>query len=270
MVKYRQPIWPGDIGRDITAVKRAVVAMRAPGYSSLVVDRTAGPTFVRVLNKILTSHNQKADGKYGPIAHSIIAPHFDRYGAWLYSRAAIRKRSKPVTILTLSAQEAAQELISLSAKGMYRADNPGDMRDLVATSQGRAVWSQHGMWLHLDARPLRLLVSLIKQHSYEIGTFALCSDHHDDGPHGHSGGLAVDISSINGAPIAAYGDGIHDLTLAVAKVIHNDTHLRPRQLICGGSGYIFYSDIEAQTIPSASFYGWETMSEHRNHIHCGY
>ena len=81
-----------------------------------------------------------------------------------------------------NAQELAKELIVYYHEGKYRADNPGDLRDLEATAAGKAVWSQAGRYVHVDRRPLATLVWLIRQ-GYKIGTFAICSDHHYDGPH---------------------------------------------------------------------------------------
>ena len=267
---FRQEIWAGDQGSDVKAVKRAMRAMKMHGSEDLVIDNIAGKTFITILNNILRSHGQRQDGKYGPKAHAIIAPHFDLYGISLYRKAKIRSRKPPIEpIISETAIHAAHDLIGLMKSGKYRADNPGDLRDLQATANGSAVWSQGGYWVRLDPRPLRLLLWLIKEHGYSLGTYAFCSDHHNDGPHGHSGGLAVDISSINGRGII--GGGMHDATLKLLQVIHTaPAGLHPRQLICGGSGLMFYKDIENLCVPSPSFYGWQTLSEHRNHIHVGY
>jgi hypothetical protein len=117
---------------------------------------------------------------------------------------------------------------------------------------------------------LQLLVWLIKDKHFKIGTYAICTDHHYDGPHGHSGGKAVDISSVNGTAVSSPGG--KQTTLELAKVLHSGTPsvLHPWQLICDGYGYQHDPAISACTIPSPGFYGYTTMSQHRNHVHVGY
>lgn len=267
---YRQPIWPGDVGRDVKAVKRGMQVMGITGSGGLALTTRAGESYIKVLNRTLHQHGLPADGKYGPKAHAVIAPHFDLYGKMLYRTAAIRTHTPPFNP-SLPAQAAAKRLLVHAAAGRYHADNPGDLHDIRAAAAGQAVWSRGGYWVHIDRRPLDLLLWLIEVHDYRLGTYALCSDHHWDGPHGHSGGLATDISSINGHSIG--GSGMHGATLTLAKLIHQaPAPLRPRQLICGGSGYIMYSDIMAQCIPSpaVAVYGYGTLLGHRNHIHAGY
>lgn len=265
---YRQPIWPGDQGSDVKAVKRAMVKMKAPGHEQLKIDNVAGATFVHVLDHELRMHGVAQDHKYGPKAHAIFAPHFDLYGISLYRKAKIRDHSPKPDTAHMSAQEAAKQLLELAREGRYHADNPGDLYDLQRTAQGLTVWSRGGRWIRLDPRPLRLLVWLIRTHNYRIGTFAICSDHHFDGWRGHAGGFAVDISSINGVSLA--GPSAHDLTHAVVNTIRSGIQYRPWQLISAGTGYVYYNDLLNMCIPSAGFYGQPTLSEHRNHVHVGY
>jgi hypothetical protein len=258
----------------VFAVKRGMVAMGATGAGGMILTgpakRRAGTTFVDVLHGIQRRHGLAADGKYGPASHAVIAPHFDLYGVSLYKAAAIRTHTPPAPpIWSENAVTAAKALLKLAAAGDYRADNPGDLRDIRATADGKPVWSRLGKYVYIDPRPLELIHWLIAVHGLRIGTFALCSDHHDDGPHGHAGGLAVDISSINGISISAAGTQAHQQTLAVAKLCRA-AGKTPRQLICAGSGYVYYADIEACCIPNAAFYGQTTLSQHRNHIHCGF
>lgn len=266
---YRQPIWPGDQGSDVKAVKRAMVAMKASGHENLKLDNVAGLTFVHVLDHELRMRGLPQDHKYGPKAHAIFAPHFDLYGISLYKKAKIRDHTPKPDIVHESAQQAAKQLLELAREGRYHADNPGDLVDLQRTAAGLTVWSRGGRWVRLDPRPLRTLVWLIKTHNYKIGTFALCSDHHFDGWRGHSGGFAVDISSINGASLA--GGSAHELTRAVAGTIRNGgSSYRPWQLITAGTGYVYYNDLLSLCIPSSGFYGSDTLAGHRNHIHVGY
>lgn len=270
MTPWRQLILPGDDGSDVTAVKRAFRAMHIRGSGGLIVNRHAGSAFVDVLKTVQRQHKLQVDGKYGKGTHAVVAPHFDLYGVSLYKSAKIRKRTPPEPpVEHLSARDAANELLAFARQGKYHADNPGDMTDVSRTAAGLPVWSQRGYWVHLDPRPLRLLVWLINQ-GHRIGTFALCSDHHNDGPHGHAGGLAVDISSIDGHSIAQYGS--HEITAKVAKLIHDhaaSVGLRPDQLISAGAGYVYYSDCLSECIPYSSYYGSD-LAGHRNHIHAGY
>ena len=271
MTPYRQLILPGDQGSDVKAVKRAMVKMAVKGAGTLIINNQAGSAFVQVLNTILRQHGLKADGKYGPGAHAIIAPHFDFYGVSLYKKAAIRDRTPPPPIIGReTARQAAQRLLSHATAGRYHADNPGDLADLKRTANGDPVWSQLGCWVYIDHRPLELVIWLIEEQKHKIGTYAICSDHSNDGPHGHAGGFAIDISSIDGHGIG--GSGAHAITLAVAQAIrfHSPTILRPRQLICDGAEGVRYSDIAACCLPYETYYDSSTLQGHRNHIHSGF
>lgn len=264
MVKFRQLIRPGQRGRDVRAVKRAMLRMGVKGSGALGKTNKAGPQFVKCLKRVQNQHNERADGIYGKHTHKIIAPHFDAYGRFLYRTARKRTVKRPKRLGT--AQEVAKEIL---ASGKWHADNSGDLRDMQATAEGRAVWSPAGHYVHIDKRPLEAILFLIHK-GFHIGTFAICSDHHYDGPHGHSGGLAVDISSINGVAVGSHA--ARENTLKVARILRNEmpSGLHPWQEICDGYGYIHDSEIAACTIPGSWFYGYTTMSQHRNHIHLGY
>ena len=270
MVKFRQPIRPGQRGRDVLAVKHGLLVMGTRGSGALGRTNRAGPQFVKCIKLVQKHHGLKQDGIYGKQKHKVIAPHFSAFDRWRYRTARIRRPKQPA-VQNLSAQAAAKRLLEFHAQGKYRADNPGDLRDLQATAAGKPVWSQGGYWVHIDKRPLEILVWLIEK-GFHIGTFAICSDHHWDGPHGHAGGKAVDISSIDGVMVSSSSERAHYGTLKVAELLrHNPpAGLRPWQLICDGSGYEHNDAISACTIPGAAFYGYTTMSQHRNHIHVGY
>lgn len=264
MTKFRQLIRPGQSGRDVKAVKLAYRKMGVAGSGAMTLSKRAGPAFVHVTKTVQKHHGLKVDGIYGKSTHAVVAPHFSKYSVWLYRTAKIRQPAPPPTP-NLDAQAAAKKLL---ASGKWHADNPGDLRDMEATAAGKAVWSQGGYWVHVDKRPLDALLYII-EHGHSVGTFAICSDHHNDGPHGHSGGLAVDISSIDGVSVAS--SHARDKTLAVAKILHDAPGtLHPWQLICDGYGYMHDNAISAETIPGAGYYGYTTMSQHRNHIHVGY
>jgi putative peptidoglycan binding protein len=272
MLSFRQVIRPGQRGRDIKAVKLAYKRMGVQDSGKLTLSKRAGPAFVHVTKAFQRNHGIKSDGIYGEKTHNKLAsmrrdgkPAFSSWAAMLYRTAKIRNpKIPPVTDMTAS--QAAKYLLN-SPK--YHSDNYGDHLDLVRTANGQAVWSQGGYWVHIDKRVLQALVFIIEK-GYSIGTFALTSDHHYDGPHGHSGGLSVDISSINGTSVSSSASRAHVLSLA--KLLHNDmpATLKPWQEICDGFGYVHDSEISACTIPGGWFYGYTTMSQHRNHIHLGY
>lgn len=268
MTPFKQPIRPGQSGSDVTAVKRALRKMHIHGYESLSSDDHAGSAFVNVLKNVQRAHGLVVDGVYGPGTHSFIAPNFDAYGIMLYKSAKIRPMPLP-PMPTGNAQTNAKKLLVYHAQGLYVARNAGDLSDIQHTAQGDPVWSQHGLWVHIDARVFELLVWLIED-GHKIGTYAICSDHHDDGLKGHAGGKAVDIEWIDGVAVGLAT--ARDEALTIAKLLHQvPAGLNLRQLICGGYGYIRDNEISGYSIPgSDSYYGSVTMSEHCNHLHAGF
>ena len=97
---------------------------------------------------------------------------------------------------------AAQQLLVAHNLGKWRDDNGAGLAQIQATANGQRVSSKNSSVgsCFLDQRIIQIVLWLIGQ-GYTIGTYAWCSDHHDDGPNGHAGGKAVDISSINGIAI---------------------------------------------------------------------
>src|SRR5262249_7053187 len=152
-------------------------------------SRRAGPAFVSALKVAQRQHSLLVDGKYGKDSHGVIAPHFTAGDVTLYKRAAVRTPEQPPAP-TGNAATAAERVLEAHARGKYQPKT-GDLADVEATAAGRAVRSQHGGFVHIDARVMRVLVQLIES-GHTIGTSAICSDHSDDGPHGHAGGFAVD------------------------------------------------------------------------------
>ncbi len=267
MIAFRQLILPGDEGKDVKAVKRAMKAMHAKGVQALVIDDHAGSTFVEILDSILVAHGERADGKYGPDAHAIIAPHFDAYGKALYKTAAIRSRVVPPQ--NLDGVSAAKRLLGHAARGWFRDDRGTELVQLRAAAAGQAVWSPAGRYVHLDRRWMDALLVLIEEHDLKIGTFAMCSDHHYDSLRGHAGGLAVDISSIDGMSVVSSGAGpIVKKTLTILRGLSSP--LTPWQLISGGYGGHYDYACRSLCVPSAGFYGEPTLSQHENHVHLGY
>jgi hypothetical protein len=265
MIDFKQLILPGDVGSDVLAVKHTLRSMAIKGNEAIVMNNIAGRAFVATLRNAQAQGGITVDGKYGRNTHALIAPHFTPDDEALYKRAAIRH---PVPELASGDAAAnARQLLQFQAQGKYHADNPGDLSDIKATAEGHAVRSQSGQLVHIDARVMQILVHLIEK-GHTIGTFAICTDHHDDGPHGHAGGRAVDISTIDGHSIAS--SSARAAVLQVDQQLHNAGALVPRQLITGGVGNRIDQTIEGFTLPNAAFYGSETMKEHTNHIHIGY
>lgn len=89
---FRQVIQKGDVGSDVKAVKRAGKKINAQGSKQVVINKTAGDSFIHMLDAVAHNHGMTPDHKYGPKLHAIFAPHFDAYGVSLYKSARIRKR----------------------------------------------------------------------------------------------------------------------------------------------------------------------------------
>ena len=191
MIAFRQLILPGDVGSDVLAVKHTLRRIDVVGSDDMTMTQKAGGAFVATLSHAQANAGLEIDGKYGRDTHGVIALHFTPDDEALYQSAAIRHPQPPCPG---DAAGNAQKLLQFQAQGRYHADNPGDLNDIQATAAGRPVHSQSGQMVRIDPRVMQMLVHLI-DNGHTIGTFAICSDHHDDGPHGHAGGLAVDIST---------------------------------------------------------------------------
>jgi hypothetical protein len=269
VVPFKQSILPGDVGSDVLAVKNTMRRLGIKGSGAMNMGERAGPAFVAALKLTQRHFEVQMDGKYGQETHGVVAPHFDAADHALYQQAAIRKRPQPPAP-SGDAAAAAKQLLALQAQGKYHADNAADLGDIQATAAGQAVHSQSGQMVHIDARVFQVLIHLIGL-GHRIGTFAICSDHHFDSPTGHSGGKAVDISSIDGVAVSSPGPQALALVLAIDKALHAAGPLKPRQLISGGCGNVRNSECSALSIPGAdSFYTSPVMQDHCNHIHVGY
>jgi hypothetical protein len=268
MIPFRQLILPGDVGTDVLAVKDTLKRMGVMGSGAMSMSPKAGPAFVATIRKAQLHGGILVDGKYGKDTHGLIAPHFSAEDVSEYQTATIRTHEPP-PLPAGNGAAAAKKLLQLQAQGKYHADNPLDLGDIQATAQGKAVHSQHGGLVHIDGRVMKVLVHLIEDLGHTIGTFAICSDHHDDGPHGHAGGMAVDVSTIDGHSVASAS--ARAVVLQLDRQLHNAGALTPRQLISGGVGNVRDMQISALSIPGAdSFYGSATMAQHCNHVHVGY
>jgi hypothetical protein len=265
MIAFRQLILPGDVGSDVLAVKHTLRRMDVVGSDAMTMTNKAGAAYVATLKRAQADAGLQIDGRYGRPTHDVVAPHFTPDDEALYASAAIRRPQPPVVPGDAAAN--AQKLLQFQAQGRYHADNPGDLNDIEATAAGRPVHSQSGEIVRIDPRVMQVLVHLIG-NGHTIGTFAICSDHHDDGPHGHAGGRAVDISTIDGHSIAS--SSARAAVIQLDTELHNAGALVPRQLITGGVGNVIDQTIASFTIPDPGFYGSQTMKQHTNHVHVGY
>ena len=165
----------------------------------------------------------------------------------------------------------AKQLLTLHNNGW--TDYNTGYQQMLDTAAGRTlIYPPTGAQVNLDPKIIAVIIYLITEKGFEIGTFAWCTDHStQDGLGGHEGGHAVDISEINGVAINQYNQQCYNNVIAVDTVLHNLTgKLAPRQLITGGYGTVQNGVISQYTIPNAGYYGPTTMSEHCNHIHVGY
>jgi len=170
--------------------------------------------------------------------------------------------------------ELAKQLLALNGHGW--TDYNTGVEQMRITAQGGMVDGAIGP-VYLDPKVIAVVLWLIQSRQFNIGTFAWCSDHSNDGRSGHAGGHAVDIAAINGVSINTNTLQCYTLTYTVATMLHNlKGQLAPRQLITGGYGGHRDQTLTALSITDPrgenpdSYYGSGTMGEHCNHIHVGY
>jgi hypothetical protein len=176
--------------------------------------------------------------------------------------------------------QLAQKLLGYQTTGQYHCDNPGDCTDLHKIVDGQSLAGSDGCQAQtLDPRVLQLLLYLIENGGFKIGTFALCGDHHFDGLGGHSGGKAVDISSVNGASLAQDSQQTATEGLKLDKYLNNlPANIKLDQQISYGYGGHYYQPMSAtqqyggQLCNSScvSIYTLTVENQHTNHIHAGY
>lgn len=265
MIKFRQPIKLGDKGRDVKAVKDALLKMEVKGSGKMDKHTNeAGKSFVACIKTVQKIYKLKVDGVYGPKTHAHVAPHFSLFDKWRYRTAKIRKAPAPT-----SAVAAAKRLVELHSKGKFRDDRGTVFAQIEASAQGKPVRNAIGQEIMIDARVLEALVWLIDDKGFGVGCFALCSDHPYDGTHGHAHGHAVDISSIDG--ISVTSSSVKPTLIRLLSAIHSPGDHKPWQLINGGFANHRDPQCSAYCIPAAdSYYGAAVMQEHTNHVHVGY
>ena len=171
----------------------------------------------------------------------------------------------------------AKELLKLHNKGW--TDYNTGYQQMLDTAAGKPLYFPGVGKVTLDARIIAVIIWLISDQGYDIGTYAWCTDHTTwDGPTGHNGGHAVDIEYINGYHIREDANQCYLNVIAVDKLLNALTgYLAPRQIISGGYGDHRNAACTSYTRPV----GWadqtggggfsaKVMGEHCNHIHVGY
>lgn len=94
LTKYRQPVYPNDVGLDVLAYHRV---LRKRGYRRVLLGKTAGPEFEAAVRTVQHNHHLSADGVIGVETHDELAKDFDEYGVYLYTHAKIRQHSPYVS-----------------------------------------------------------------------------------------------------------------------------------------------------------------------------
>jgi hypothetical protein len=260
LIPFKRFLHHGMRGRDVKAVK---IALKRAGYGhGIYMSRVFGPHMAVNLRAFQKHMGLPADGIYGPSTHKKLSHHFSPYARWLYTHQKV----PPVVPGTAAA--AAQRCLVLAKEGKLRDDRGTVLPQIEATAKGSPVKNALGEDIFIHHEVMQVLVWLIDVKGFkEIGSFALCSDHHFDSEAGHAGGRAVDISTIDGMSVNQ--SGVYKDLLILLHDLQTGT-LKPWQLISGG--YAGHEDwaCESLCIPSASFYGEPTLSEHSNHVHVGY
>jgi hypothetical protein len=180
--------------------------------------------------------------------------------------------ASPPTYQVDNLESLAKQLIKLHNKGW--TDHNTGYQQMLDTANGKKLYYPGIGEVSLDPRIISVILWLISDQGYNIGTYAWCTDHStNDGASGHAGGHAVDISDIDGVAINQLTPKCLSNVLAVDKLLNGLTgYLAPRQIISGGYGNVRNTQCTSYTRPQPadSFYGVGTMSEHCNHIHVGY
>jgi hypothetical protein len=246
-------------------------------YDRGMFDLNATITLTRPMPKL--PEPAPANGNVGDLQPSWV-PGYTKAGASVSTGTTTTNQGTtlgPSVNFTDTAQSLAQQLLACYHKGTYNPDNPGELPQIQASAQGQPVINAQGTPVYIDAKVFAMLLWLINTNGFTIGTFAMCSDHSFDSMKGHAGGHAVDISSINGLAITSDTQQCYDNVFKVDTLLHNvQGMLHPWQLISGGYGNHRNMTLTAlcldggTSIGPEAYYGDSTLSEHCNHIHCGY
>lgn len=176
--------------------------------------------------------------------------------------------------------DLANKILKYRSGGQYNCDNSGDCADLTKIINGQSLAGSEGCRAQtLDPRVLKLILYMIEVGKFQIGTYALCGDHSFDSTGGHSGGFAVDISSVNGAVLGSDTPQAGNEGLKLDKFLNNlPNELKLDQQISYGYGGHYDAQMAATQQAQGklcgsscvSFYGLDTELVHQNHIHAGF
>jgi hypothetical protein len=204
---------------------------------------------------------------------------FDSTGASSPGSGPGTATQDPSKIEQGSDADLSKKLLTYKASGQYNCDNSGDCTQLEQMANGQSIQAGACQVSQLDPRVLQLLLYLIEVGNFKIGTFAMCSDHSFDSSRGHSGGFAVDISSVNGQAINSDSPATKTQALALDKFLDNlPAALKLNQQIDWGYGDHPDTDIQAyqqfngQVCGSSceQYYTLTVEEEHENHTHAGF
>ena len=175
--------------------------------------------------------------------------------------------------------QLAQKLLDYQNTGQYSCDNIGDCADLQKIVSGQSLAGSDGCQATtLDAHVLKLLLYIIG-NGFKVGTYALCGDHSFDSPGGHSGGFAVDISTVNGASLAQDTPQAASEGLMMDQFLNNlPPELHLSQQISYGYGEQYSQPMAALQqyggklcdTNCVSIYTLAVENQHKNHIHVGF
>src|SRR5579862_2342650 len=176
--------------------------------------------------------------------------------------------------------QLAQKLLNYQSTGQYHCDNSGDCVDLQKMVKGQSLAGSSGCMVQsLDPRVLQMLLYLIEVGNFKIGTFAMFGDHGFDSLSGHSGGLAVDISTVNGASLGVPVPQAGVEGTKLDQFLNNlPVAIQLDQQISYGYGGQYYkpmADLQQFngslcTSACVSDYGASIEQQHTNHIHAGF
>lgn len=162
--------------------------------------------------------------------------------------------------------------------GKYTCIDQANCVDLHYTAQGRSLAGYGNCQVSAISREVLLvMLALIENEGFSIGTYALCSDHSTYTTSGnisrHVLGKAVDIASVNGVNLNNYS--ALSGTLAVDQYINTliGSCLGVDELISCGVGGREVSQLDTLSINngvSSPGFSCDVVGNHTDHIHIGY
>ena len=253
MIAYKQAILPGDSGSDVEAVKNTLRRLGIKGSGAMNMSDRAGPAFVTALKVAQRRFEVPVDGEVRQgHARVSVAPHFDSADEALYQKARAPQAAASAGPVRRRGGRGEAAARAAGAGEVPRRQPRRSVRHQAAAA-GHAVHSPSGQMVHIDARVLQVIIHLIGL-GHTIGTYAICSDHHDDGPHGTPGAGPSTSRPSTGTPSRRASSRAQ--VLAIDKALHHAGPLKPRQLITGGCGNVRdAADLGALHSGRGLFYG---------------